>query len=159
NNKTYDARVDEHLSDANSIWAHITYNGETTITPNGFPNVFINPATGGLVSAGGSGGVEVEPVVTSYAGPNHEDQYLFGTSFVHVYNPNLLLNLKFAVFRSQILSYPANQGTGVSTALGFPCTATSCVNYTSGTSLVGSSGLTHLSISGLNGAGGYTTIG
>jgi hypothetical protein len=159
NNKTYDARVDEHLSDANSIWAHITYNGETTITPNGFPNVFINPATGALASAGGSGGVEVEPVVSSYAGPNHEDQYLFGTSFVHVYNPNLLLNLKFAVFRSQILSFPANQGTGISTALGFPCTATSCVNYTSGASLVGSSGLTHFSISGLNGAGGYTTIG
>ena len=64
------------------------------------------------------------------------------------YNPNLLLNLKFGVFRSKILSFPANQGTGVSTALGFPCTPTACVNYTNGESLVGSSGLTTMSISG-----------
>lgn len=157
NSKTYDARVDQHFSDKNSLWGHITYNGETTITPNGFPNVVINPATGALATGGS--GVKVEPVVTSYAGPNNEDQYSFGTSFVHVYSSNLLLNLKFGVFRSQILSFPANQGTDVSTALGFPCNATSCVNYTTGASLVGSSGLVHYSISGLNGAGAYTTIG
>ena len=103
--------------------------------------------------------VTVEPVVTSYAGPNNEDQYSFGLSYVHVYTPNLLLNLKFGVFRSQILSFPANQGTEVSTKLGFPCTTTSCINYTTGASLVGASGLTQCSVSGLNGAGGYTTIG
>lgn len=159
NSKTWDARVDQHFSDKNTLWGHITYNGETTITPNGFPNVSINPTTGGLASAGTSGAVQVEPVVTSYAGPNNEDQYSFGTSFVHVFNPNVILNLKFGVFRSQILSYPANQGTEVSTKLGFPCTATSCVNYATGASLVGSSGLVHYSISGLNSAGAYTTIG
>lgn len=159
NSKTYDARVDQHFSDKNSLWAHITYNGETTITPNGFPNVFINPTTGALAGAGASGAVMVEPVVTAYAGPNNEDQYSFGSSFVHVYNSNLLLNLKFGIFRSQILSYPANQGTQVSTKLGFPCNATSCVNYATGASLVGSSGLVRTSISGLNGAGGYTAIG
>jgi hypothetical protein len=163
--KTYDARIDQHFSDRDNLWGHITYNGETTITPNGFPNVCIVPATGNLQSGGSggppcsSGSVMVEPVVTAYAGPNHEDQYSFGTSYVHVFDPNLVLNLKFGVFRSQILSLPANQGTGISTALGFPCTATSCVNYTTGASLVGSSGLTHFSVAGLNGAGGYATIG
>jgi hypothetical protein len=159
NSKTYDARVDQHFSDKNSFWAHITYNGETTITPNGFPDVYINPLTGASVSATTSGAVKVEPVVTSYAGPNNEDQYSFGSSFVHVFSSNLLLNLKFGIFRSQILSYPANQGTEVANKLGFPCTATACINYTTGASLVGSSGLSHFSISGLNGAGGYTTIG
>ncbi len=159
NSSTYDARIDQHLSDKDTLNGRITYNGETTITPNGFPNVTIDPTTGKAIAAGTAGGINVEPVVTSYAGPNNEDQYSFGLSYVHVYNPNLLLNLKFGVFRSKILSFPANQGTGVSTALGFPCGATSCVNYTNGDSLVGSSGLTHLSISGINGAGGYTTIG
>ena len=158
NSKTYDARIDQHFSDKNSLWGHITYNAETTITPNGFPNVSINPATGALAGSGGSG-VTVEPVVTAFAGPNNEDQYSFGSSFVHVYNSNLLLNLKFGIFRSQILSFPANQGTGVSTKLGFPCNATSCVNYTTGASLVGSSGLVRTSISGLNSAGAYTAIG
>lgn len=157
--KTFDGRVDEHFNDNNTLYARITYNGESTITPNGFPNVLINPTTGALATGGASGGVKVEPVVTSYAGPNNEDQYDFGTSYVHVYNPNLVLNLKFGILRSLILSFPANQGTGVSTALGFPCNATSCVNYATGASLVGSSGLTTYSISGLNSAGGYTTIG
>jgi len=159
NSKTYDGRVDEHFNDNNTLYGRLTYNSETTITPNGFPNVFINPATGSLATAGGSGAVMVEPVVTSYAGPNNEHQYDFGSSYVHVFNPSVVLNLKLGVFRSIILSYPANQGTGVSSALGFPCTATSCVNYANGSSLVGSSGLTTFSISGLNGSGGYTSIG
>lgn len=159
NSKTYDGRVDQHFSDKDTLFARITYNGETTITPNGFPNVCLN-ANGTVASTTGTcGAISVEPVVTSYAGPNNEDQYSFGLSYVHVYTPNLLLNLKFGVFRSKILSFPANQGTGISTKLGFPCTTTSCINYTNGSSLVGSSGLTTMSISGLNGAGGYTTIG
>jgi hypothetical protein len=156
--KTFDGRVDEHFNDGNTLYARITYNGEQTITPNGFPDVVINPTTGALAT-GGASGVKVEPVVTSYAGPNNEHQYNFGSSYIHVYNPNLVLNLKFGILRSLILSFPANQGTGVSTALGFPCNATSCVNYATGASLVGSSGLTTYSISGLNGSGGYTTIG
>jgi len=157
--KTWDGRVDQHFNENNTIYGRITYNQETTITPNGFPNVFINPATGAAVTAGTAGAVEVEPVVTSYAGPNNEDQYNFGVSYVHVFNANLVLNLKAGVFRSQILSFPANQGTFISTKLGFPCTATSCVNYAPASSLVGSSGLVRMTVSGLNGAGGFTTIG
>ena len=157
--KTYDGRIDQHFSEKDTLFGRITYNDETTITPNGFPNVCLN-ANGTIASTTGTcGAINVEPVVTSYAGPNNEDQYSFGLSYVHVYTPNLLLNLKFGVFRSQILSFPANQGTEVSNKLGWPCTATSCIDYTTGASLVGGSGLTHFSVSGLNGAGGYTTIG
>ena len=138
-----------------TLFGRISYNDETTITPNGFPNVQIDPATGLLSSTG----VTVDQSYIQYAGPNNEDQYSFGLSYVHVYTPNLLLNLKFGILRSQILSFPANQGSGVSTKLGFPCNATSCVNYTTGASLVGSSGLTHDNVAGLNGAGGLTQIG
>jgi hypothetical protein len=159
NSKTYDGRIDQHFSEKDTLFGRITYNDETTITPNGFPNVCLN-ASGTIASTSGPcGAINVEPVVTSYAGPNNEDQYSFGLSYVHVYTPNLLLNLKFGIFRSQILSFPANQGTEVSNKLGWPCTATSCIDYTTGASLVGGSGLTHFSVSGLNGAGGYTTIG
>ena len=157
NSKTYDGRVDQHFSDRDTLFGRLTYNTETTITPNGFPNVCIN-ADGTLGTLGGTC-TPVEPVVTSYAGPNNEDQYSFGLSYVHVYTPNLLLNLKFGVLRSQILSFPANQGTQVSTKLGFPCNPTSCVNYTTGASLIGSSGLTHAAVSGLNSAGALTQIG
>jgi len=158
NSKTYDGRVDQHFSEKDTLFGRITYNDETTITPNGFPNVCLN-ADGTLNTATPCGGVAVEPVVTSYAGPNKEDQYSFGLSYVHVYTPNLLLDLKFGIFRSQILSFPANQGTEVSTKLGFPCTTTSCIDYTTGASLVGGSGLTHAVVSGLNSAGALTQIG
>lgn len=155
NSKTWDGRIDQHFNQNNTLFGRITYNQETTITPNGFPDVNIDPTTGNLSSSG----VKVEPVVTSYAGPNNEDQYSFGTSYVHVYNANTILNLKFGIFRSQILSFPANQGTDISTKLGFPCTATSCVNYAPPSSLVGSSGLVRMTVSGLNSAGSISTIG
>ncbi|HTZ75384.1 MAG TPA: hypothetical protein VMB47_15790, partial [Candidatus Aquilonibacter sp.] len=66
-------------------------------------------------------------------------------------------NLKAGVMRSQILSFPANQGTDISTKLGMPCTATACVNYA--TSIVGSSGLLGVSTSGLNSTTAWTKIG
>ncbi|HTZ47990.1 MAG TPA: carboxypeptidase regulatory-like domain-containing protein, partial [Verrucomicrobiae bacterium] len=157
--KTWDGRIDQHFNQNNTLFGRITYNQETTITPNGFPDVYIDPTTGNLDTAGASGAVKVEPVVTSYAGPNNEDQYSFGTSYVHVYNANTVLNLKFGIFRSKILSFPANQGTDISTKLGFPCTATSCVNFAPASSLVGSSGLVRMTVSGLNSAGAFSTIG
>ncbi|HEY6468020.1 MAG TPA: TonB-dependent receptor [Candidatus Acidoferrales bacterium] len=157
NAKTIDGRIDEHFSDKDSLFGHITYNGETTINPNGFPDVNINPATGALAAAGASGALKVEPVVTSYAGPNNEDQYFFGLSHVHVFSPSLVLNLKAGVMRSQILSFPANQGTNISTKLGIPCTATACVDYAN--SIVGASGLVHASIRDINSGTSYTTIG
>jgi hypothetical protein len=157
--KTWDGRIDQHFSDSNTLFGRITYNQETTITPNGFPDVYIDPTTGNLATGSSSGALKIEPVVTSYAGPNNEDQYSFGVSYAHVYNPNLVANLKFGIFRSQILSFPANQGTDVSTSLGFPCTSTSCVNYAPKSSLVGSTGLVRMSVSGLNGAGSLATIG
>lgn len=157
--KTIDGRIDEHFSDKDTLFGHITYNGLDTLNPNGFPDVNINPTTGALASAGGSGALKVTPVVTSYAGPNNEDQYFVAASYVHVYSPSLILNLKAGVMRSQILSFPANQGTEISNRLGFPCTATSCINYSSPNSLVGSSGLTRPTIHGINGGVSYTTIG
>jgi hypothetical protein len=157
--KTVDGRVDEHFSDKDTLFGHITYNGLYTLNPNNFPNVYISPATGALASPGASGALKVTPVVTSYAGPNNEDQYFVAGDYVHVFSPNLILNLKAGVMRSQILSYPANQATEISNKLGFPCTATSCINYSSPASLVGSSGLTRPTVKGINGGTSYSVIG
>jgi hypothetical protein len=148
---TYDGRIDEHFSDRDSLYGRYTHNGETTISPNGFPNVYIN-ANGTLGTAGG--GTLVDPVVTSYAGPNTETQEAFALSYVHVFNPNLLLNLKAGVFRSNIQSNPANQGTNVSTKLGFPCNSVSCINFATG-----ASGLVHMTPSSVNGSTVTTAIG
>jgi hypothetical protein len=152
---TWDARVDQHFSDSNTLYGRYTHNGETTINPNGFPNVTINPATG-LVS---SSGVLVDPVVTAYAGPNFETQDQTEVSFVHVYNPNVVLNLKLGIFRSNIQSYPANNNSFVTNSLGFPCNASACINAGHIIPSVVGSGLTQVAVSGLNGANNYPTIG
>jgi hypothetical protein len=151
---TYDGRIDQHFSDKNTLFGRFTHNGETTISPNGFPNVYINP-DGTLGTS--SSGVLVDPVVTSYAGPNNEVQNALAITFNHVYSPNLVLNVKAAAFHSSIESWPANQHTNISTKLGFPCNASSCINYAD--TGVGSSGLTHVTVSGQNGTPSYTAIG
>jgi Carboxypeptidase regulatory-like domain len=152
---TWDARFDQHFNDKNTFYARFTHNGETTINPNGFPAVHINPTTG-LPS---SSGVLVNPVVLSYAGPNRETQEQFGGSFVHVYNPNLVLNLKLGVFRSAIDSEPINELSDVSNKLWGFCNPTSCINAESLVPSVVGSGLASISLSSINGGNTLTGIG
>jgi len=151
---TYDGRVDEHFNDKNTLYGRFTHNGETTLNPNGFPNVNINPATGAL-----GGSLAVDPVSLSYNGPNNEVQDALAFSYVHVFNPNVLLNLKTTVFRSAIISNPANNLTDVSTKLGFPCTATACVNAEHLTPGIVGSGLASISVAPFNSAQGLSGIG
>ena len=133
---TYDGRVDEHFNDKNTLYGRYTHNGENTANPNAFPNVNIDPATGAL-----GGSVAVTPVVTAYAGPNNEVQNALAFSYVHVFNPNVLLNLKAGAFRSAIISNPANNLTDVSNKLGFQCITSACVNAEHITTGVVGSGL------------------
>jgi carboxypeptidase family protein len=155
---TWDARIDQHFSDRNTLYGRYTHNGETTINPNGFPNVNINPATG-LPEA--SGGVAITPVMsaTQYAGPNFETQDQTTLSFVHVYSSNVVMNLKLGVFRSNIQSFPANNNKDNTNALGFPCNASACINAEHVTPGVVGSGLSQVAVSSLNGGISYATIG
>ena len=120
----------------------------------------INPATGAAVPAGTSGGVLVQPTVTTYSGSNQETQDQGSVGYVHVFNPNLLLNLKFSIFQNSIYSYTPNQGDPIQNELGFPCNATACVGSPS--SAIGRPNpnfiLLNQTVSGANSAGGYTTI-
>jgi hypothetical protein len=147
---TYDVRLDQHFSDRDTMYGRWTHNGETTQNPNAYPTVHIDPATGNLSSSG----VAVTPVVTQYAGPNSEVQNAIALSYVHVFNPNLLLNLKAGAFHSAIESFPANQNSNVSNKLGFPCNAVSCVNFESG-----ASSLLQVAVATLNGSPSYNTVG
>jgi hypothetical protein len=152
---TWDAKFDQHFSDKNTFYARFTHNGETTINPNGFPSVHINPTTG-LPSASG---ILINPVVLSYAGPNYETQEHFGASLVHVYNSNLVLNLKLGVFRSAIDSEPINELSDVSNKLWGFCNAVSCINAESLVPSVVGSGLSSISLSAINGGNTLTGIG
>jgi hypothetical protein len=156
---TYDGRVDEHINDKNTLYGRYTHNGETTANPNAFPNVTLNPAatTAAGVLTGGS--LVVTPVVTAYAGPNNEVQDALAFSYVHVYNSNLLLNLKAGAFRSAIISNPANNNTDITNKLGIQCITTACVNAEHILSGIVGSGLSTIAVSGINSAGAYSNIG
>ncbi len=153
---TWDARFDDHFSDKNTFYARFTHNGETTINPNAFPPVHIDPTTGLPTK---SGGLLVNPVVLAYAGPNYETQEQFGASFVHVYNSNLLLNLKLGIFRSSIDSEPINELSDVSNALGFPCDASSCVNAEHLVPSIVGSGLATVAFTAINGGFTLSNVG
>ncbi|HTZ74066.1 MAG TPA: carboxypeptidase regulatory-like domain-containing protein [Candidatus Aquilonibacter sp.] len=153
---TWDARVDQHFSDRNTFYGRFTHNGETTINPNGFPAVRINPSNGDPVS---TGGVLVNPVVLAYAGPNKETQDQLELSYVHVYSASLVLNLKFGVLRSNIDSEPINELSDVSNNLGFPCGPTACVNAEKLVPSVVGSGLATATYSSVNGGISPTGMG
>lgn len=160
NSQTWDVKVDQHFSDKNTMYLRYTHNGESTLIGNGFPAVTINPATGAAVSAGTSGGVLINPTVTTFSGTNSEAQDQGSGGFVHIFNSNLVLNLKFSIFQNSIYSYTPNQGKPIMNELGFPCNATACIGSPS--ALLGRPNpnfiIMSASISGANGAGGYTTI-
>jgi hypothetical protein len=156
NSNTYDGRVDEHFSDSNSLFGRYTHNHLNELVPNNFPNVEINPATGNLVS---SGGVSFIPAYSSAVGGSLETQDAIALSYVHVYNPNLLLNLKAATWRSSIISVSYNNNTDISNKLGFPCTATSCVNAEHITPGIVGSGLMNVAFAAINGSNTDSTLG
>jgi hypothetical protein len=156
---TYDARVDQHFNDKNTLYGRYTHNGETTANPNAFPNVSINPAATTAAGVLTGGTLNVTPVVTAYAGPNNEVQDALAFSYVHVFNPNVLLNLKAGAFRSAIISNPANNNTDITNKLGIQCITTACVNAEHITPGIVGSGLATIAVSGLNSAGAYSNIG
>jgi len=137
--KTADLRIDHHFSDSNTLFARYSFNQVDTFTPDAFPTVYISTATHEPVAAGASGAVKVHPsgpgsgqalsgFTNAFQGPATERQQSWTASYVHVFRPDLLLNLKANYLRSGIQSLGINANTYVSNALGFPCNATQCVN-------------------------------
>jgi len=122
NSKTFDIRIDQHFSDSNTLFARYSFNNVDTFTPPNFPNVTI-------------GGVTLNPGIgTAFASLNgfpgnaFERQQSLAIGYVHVFNPNTVLNLKANYLRSKIDSYGINNGKPVNNLLGWPCNATECIN-------------------------------
>ena len=110
--QTFDARVDQNFSPSWSAFARFSFNNVNTVQPTGFPSVGgINP--GGLFS---------------FAGPNATQADSAQLNLIHVFRPNLLLELKAGYMRASIQSKTINDGQNTANQIGFPCNAISCVN-------------------------------
>ena len=141
--KTYDAKADYRLSPKDSMYARYTYNGAAIFIPGTFPVVNgVNPGAGVWGGAGGVG----------FAGPAVDAEHSAALDYNRVLSNNLILDLKAQYMRLNNNSGPVNEHKAVSTAFGFPCTATSCVNLPNDDP---SSGLMALTLN----VGGYSPLG
>ena len=100
----FDVRVDHKFNEHNLFFGRYSYNKVDTNTPQ---------------ALGTSNGIDVSGGRYIFAGPATDtgQQYAFG--YTHVFNQNLIADLRAAFTRINNLSLPLNNGTNPDTKLGF----------------------------------------
>lgn len=101
---TFDVRVDHRFNPSNLFFARVTYNKVDTVTP---------PALGTVNGLQISGGRYI------FAGPATDKATQYGLGYTHIFNQNLLLDLRAAYTRINNFSAPLNYGKNPDTTLGF----------------------------------------
>ena len=120
---TFDVRVDHHFSDRDTLFARYSFNDANTYTPGNLPDVSINGNTFGSGNGPGVSG-----------GPALERGQSLGLDYVHVFRPELLLELKFAYLRFANQELTIN-GANAGVELGFDACSLGtgyCMNANSG---------------------------
>jgi hypothetical protein len=102
---TYDARVDHRFNDKNNFFVGFSYNKVDTVTPQ---------------ALGTANGLQVSGGRYIFAGPATDKASQYRIGYTHIFNQNLLLDLRAAYTRINNLSLPLNYGTNPDTTLGFP---------------------------------------
>lgn len=115
--RTYDIKIDHHFNDANMMWGRYSYNLVNTVVPTLFPD------TGGFNPGSGTSGIG-----GTFPGPNTSGAMNAALDYVHIFRPTLLMDLGASYLRNSINSKNVNYGKSTATSLGFPCTASSCIN-------------------------------
>ncbi|MBZ5724312.1 MAG: TonB-dependent receptor [Acidobacteriia bacterium] len=138
--RTFDARIDHHLNEKTTVYGRYSFNDVTTLTPTGFPDA------GDLNPGGNFNG--------SFPGPNTTRAQNAQLNLVHVFRPDLVLELKGGYTRAAMQSLGINAGKNAATELGFPCNAASCIN----TGDIQTFGLPQLNIQGFQGLGDATFV-
>ncbi len=119
NTNTIDGRVDEKISDKDSLFGRYTYNNTTTTTPGAFPAVTFN-------------GHSIQPIgspATGTDGTSFQRTQQMGVDYTHSFSANKLVELKASWMRYANHSYGLNT-SDVGTQMGFPCdvAAGNCLN-------------------------------
>ena len=114
----YDARVDHQFNANNRIFGRFIYNNVYTNTPGSFPEVTV-------------GGVTLNPsFIGSGLGFAKDVDYNGLLNYVHIFNPNLLLELKAGYTRADNQSYPNTVGLSPNEKFGQPNVNTSISDST-----------------------------
>jgi Carboxypeptidase regulatory-like domain/TonB dependent receptor len=116
---TFDVRIDHHFSDKTTFFSRYSFNDVSTFQPTGFPDTTVNSVA---LNPGGNF------TASNFSGSNATRAQNVLLNLVHIFRPNLLVELKAGAARTAIQSRAVNDGLSVASALGFPCNAVSCVN-------------------------------
>jgi hypothetical protein len=164
NSSTFDARVDQHFSDSDTLFVRYSFNDVSTLTPDAFPAV--NPSTIIPAAVKAAQPTLTLPNVTlqpsgltgsnNFAGTSKIRAQGLALSYVHVFSANFILNLKAGYSRLDDVVTSLNAGSKpVATEIGFPaCGSVSCVNFSGS-----SSGIPNITTTGPNGNALTTLIG
>ncbi len=116
---TYDARVDHHFSQRDSVFARYTFNNVDVVIPGPLPitkvaGVTVNPGAG--------------PYGANFAGPAKDQEHSAALGYTHLLTNNLILDLKAQYMRLNNQSSPVNIGKDIATAFGFPSGSSYAIN-------------------------------
>ncbi len=100
----FDVRVDHKFNANNLFFARYSYNKVNTVTPQALG------ITDGIAVSGGR---------YIFAGPAADAGQQYAFNYTHIFNSNLLVDLKAAFTRINNLSLPLNNGTNPDTKVGF----------------------------------------
>lgn len=100
---TTDARVDHHIGANDLIFGRYSYNKADTLTPGLFPAV---------------NGIQPGGAIFGFQGTAHEAAMNGMLDYTHIFNPNLILDLKASYTRFTNRYVTLNQGKNVSQTLG-----------------------------------------
>ena len=101
---TYDARVDHKFSGKDQFFGRFDYNNVNTTTPSALGTV---------------NGIDISGGRYIFAGPAADKELQGALGYTHIFNQNLVLDLRAAYTRVNNLSLPLNYGTSPDTKLGF----------------------------------------
>jgi hypothetical protein len=129
NMDTGDIRIDHRFNPDNQVYARYSYNRVNTFTPGACPivdGIDPNCIVGGIAAGG------------AFPGPNHTTAQNVVASYVRVYNPRLISEIKGSYAHPDINSYPANYGGNLGREFGIP--NTNVDQLTSGMPLMSTTG-------------------
>jgi hypothetical protein len=106
---TFDLRIDHHINDNNTLFGHFSYNPVTTTVPSAFPSVTPSWADGATVNPGGGG---------SYPGPSQAISKGLHLDYLHIFTPNLILELRTGYTRISIDTKPEDYEKALSDEIG-----------------------------------------
>ena len=122
NSKTWSIRVDHHFSDRDQLFARFADNPVYTYFPGIFPEITAAAISAGVYSTDATPFIGMYPGGNSgsFPGPSNTVSRSMQLDYVHIFNPNLIMDLKAGYSRISVITEPLNYGINAAEKLGIP---------------------------------------